>query len=192
LSSPARPDLQATNASRQDQRHWHSPQSSKPRPLHFPSAGSTVHISCPCETRLLPTESPSLPTRATRSGVESKERETQVSRFQVLMGTSVAMFGGLGLDITATEVLMDDRRDTRRSSCCVCSDRHQFGLPGVPREHDSRACRRVEITRRGRPFVLGRQMLRRARVGTNRLVFFLCFPTRPLSEKLPLRVYTNC
>ena len=63
---------------------------------------------------------------------------------------------------------MDDQRDTRRTSCCVCSDKHRFGLPGVPREHGGRGCPVLEYTDS---------------------CFSLAFLN--LSEELSLRVYTN-
>ena len=70
---------------------------------------------------------------------------------------------------------MDDRRDTRRSSYCVRSDKHQFGLQGVPREHGGRVCREVGIPRREKLCALGRKKfpdVEKAHAGTYRLVFF--------------------
>jgi len=80
---------------------------------------------------------------------------------------------------------MDDQRDTRRCSC-VCSDKHQFGLSGVPREHGGRACREVEISRGEDPFVLGRQKF----PGVEKLLFSPCFPDL-LGRKLLLHVRTS-
>jgi len=83
---------------------------------------------------------------------------------------------------------MDDQRDTRRSSCCLRSDKHQFGLPGVPREHGGGVSREVGIARRGKLCELGRQKFpdtEKARAGTYRLVFFPCF-SKPQRETPPL------